>query len=109
MLWGDSYDEVVKFLRMQGYSQAEATAAVAEMFQERLATIRANGVQKIVIGSILLSVPVALFLVLLGTNSISMRLLPIPILFGIWGIWLVVKGTLMLLAPKSEMGDASQM
>jgi hypothetical protein len=109
MLWGDSYEEVVQFLRMQGYSEAEAAAAVAKMFEERLAIIRANGIQSIVIGSILVFVPVAGFLVLLGMNSISLRLLPIPLLFGIWGVWLVVKGVLMVFAPKSEMGDASRM
>jgi len=109
MLWGDSFDEVFKFLRMQGYSHAEASAATTEMFQERLATIRANGIRKIVIGSILVCFPVLTFLVLLGMGFIFMRLLAVPIMFGIWGVWLVVKGTLMLLAPKSEAGDASEM
>jgi len=109
MLWGDSYDEVLKFLRMQGYGRAEASAAVTQMFQERVATIRANGIRKIVIGSILVCIPVILFLILLGEGLLFMRLLAIPILFGIWGVWLVVKGTLMLLAPKSETGDASEM
>jgi len=109
MLWGDSYDEVLKFLRMQGYSPAEASAAVTEMFQERVAMIRANGIQKIIIGSILVCIPVILFLILLGTGFLFMKLLAIPILFGIWGVWLVVKGTLMLLAPKSEAGNASEM
>jgi len=109
MLWGDSYDEVLKFLRMQGYNHADASAAVTEMFQERVATIRANGIQKIVIGSILVCIPVILFLILLGTGFLFMRLLAVPIMFGIWGVWMVVKGTLMLLAPKSEAGDASEM
>jgi len=109
MLWGDSFDEVFKFLRMQGYSHAEAWAAVTEMFQERVATIRANGIRKIVIGSVLICIPVLTFLVLLGMGFIFMRLLALPIMFGIWGVWLVVKGTLMLLAPKSEAGDASEM
>jgi len=109
MLWGDSYDDVLKFLRMQGYSHAEAAAAVTEMFQERVAMIRANGIQKIVVGSILVCIPVILFLILLGTGFLFMRLLAVPILFGVWGVWLVVKGTLMLLAPKSEAGDASEM
>lgn len=109
MLWGDSYEEVFKFLRMQGYSHAEASAAATEMFQERVATIRANGIRKIVIGSILVCVPVMLFLVMLGTGFIFMRLLALPIMAGIYGVWLVVKGTLMLLAPKSEAGDASEM
>lgn len=109
MLWGDSYEEVFKFLRMQGYSQAEASSAATEMFMERVATIRANGIRKIVIGSILVCVPVMLFLVMLGMGFIFMRLLALPIMIGIWGVWLVVKGTLMLLAPKSERGDASEM
>ena len=109
MLWGDSYDEVVKFLRMQGYNPAEASTAVTEMFQERVAMIRANGIQKIVIGSILVCVPVIVFLILLGEDYLFMRLLAIPVLFGIWGVWLVIKGTLMLLAPKSEAGNASEM
>jgi hypothetical protein len=109
MLWGDSFDEVFKFLRMQGYSHAEASAAVTEMFQERVAIIRTNGIRKIVIGSILICIPVILFLVLLGMGFIFMRLLALPIMVGVYGVWLVVKGTLMLLAPKSEVGDASEM
>ena len=109
MLWGDSREQVVQFLRIQGFSQEDASALAEELFRERVATIRANGVRKIVVGSGLISVPIITFLIFLSIGIFFMKVLALTVMAGLYGVWLVVKGSFMVLTPKSEAGDASEM
>lgn len=46
IFWGDPPEQVIGYLLMQGFSHEEASGLVHEMFRERAATVRANGLKK---------------------------------------------------------------
>ncbi len=56
--WGDSQEDVVKYLMLQGFSVPEAQELAQVLFKERLAALRVKGIRKIVIGSGMMCVPV---------------------------------------------------
>jgi hypothetical protein len=105
--WGDSPKEVIGFLMMQGYTAQEASALVEEIFKERVAAIRVNGIKKIVFGSLLVCLPIAFYLICLGVGMIPMKLFAVTIMAGLYGAYQAIKGVIMLVAPKSEPGDVA--
>ena len=108
VLWGDPPHEVTKFLMRQGIAYEEASELVDELFRERAATIRANGIRKIVTGSGLMFVPIIAWMIFAGIGVISLKLFAIAIMVGLWGAWQVFKGIFMVSAPKSESGDVAE-
>ena len=81
---------------------------VQEMYADRTATIRANGIRKIAIGSGLICVPIASFLYFLAVGYIPIKLFAITVAVGLWGGWWVFKGLFMVAAPKMESGDVME-
>lgn len=104
--WGDSTDDVTKYLMLQGFSVPEATALVQVLFKERLAALRVKGIRKIVAGFGLMCVPVIAWTAHLA--MISLKLMGGAIGVGLWGCWLVLNGIIMLVAPKMESGDVAE-
>jgi hypothetical protein len=98
----------ISYLRMQDFSAEEAKELVDEMFQERAATIRGNGIQKIVVGCGLICVPIVSLLIFLAMGFIPLKIFAVTIMVGLYGVWLVLKGSFMVLAPKSEAGDVAE-
>ena len=107
IFWGDSTDEVLKFLMRQGVSVVEAKELVAAMFLERAKTIRRNGIKKVVIGTTMMCVPVVFFLVCRSVGYLPLKLFAVTIMLGLWGAYMALKGTIMFFAPKSEPGDVA--
>ncbi len=105
ILWGDSKEEVTRYLMMQGFSASDASEIVEAAFKERAVAIRAEGIRKTFYGLGLMCVPVASYICMLRIGAISFQLLGIAGVFGLWGMWLALNGTLMALAPKSEKGN----
>jgi hypothetical protein len=108
ILWGDEPQDVIKFLMMHGFGHEEASCLVQAMFLERAATIRSNGVRKIFTGCGLMCVPVIAALIFLGVGFFPLKIFAVTVMVGVWGAWMVIKGTIMMLAPKSEPGDVSE-
>jgi hypothetical protein len=106
-MWGDSQEEVTKYLMMQGFSHQEALGIVKSIFQERAAVVRANGIRKIFIGSGLVCVPIIALLIFLHIGVIPMKIFGLTLMVGFYGVWLVINGILMAVAPKSEKGDVA--
>jgi hypothetical protein len=106
--WGDPPKDVITYLMMQGFSAQEASSLVDEMYQERAATIRGNGIKKIVVGSGLVCVPIVSLLIFLSLGFIPLKIFAVTIMAGLWGAWMVFKGIFMLLAPKLESGDVAE-
>ena len=106
-MWGDSQEEVTKYLMIQGFSYQEALSIVKLIFQERAAAVRANGIRKIFLGSGLMCVPIIALLIFLHIGVIPMKLFGLTLMVGFYGIWLVINGILMAVAPKSEQGDVA--
>jgi hypothetical protein len=107
IFWGDSTDEVLKFLMRNGFSAAEASAQVNEMFQERAGVIRKNGIFKILYGSVLACIPVASWFIFAHIGIIPMKIFALLIMVGLYGAYQAVKGTIMVISPKSEPGDVA--
>jgi len=106
--WGDPPQEVLKFLMIQGFTYEEASELVQGMFRERAATIRGNGILKIVLGAVLMCVPIAAWLTFLSIGFIFMKLFAVAIMVGLYGAYNVLRGIFMVLAPKSEAGDVAE-
>ncbi len=106
--WGDSPDDVIKYLMLQGFSVPEASELVQGLFTERLAALRAKGVRKIVTGLGLICVPVIAYFIFAHIGVIPIKLMAIAVMIGLWGCWEVINGIIMLVAPKMESGDVAE-
>ena len=106
--WGDEPNEVVKFLMIQGFNYEEANATVNGLFAERAKAIRRNGVKKIFLGAGLVCVPVVMLIICLAVGYIPLKLFGAAVVVGLWGAWMVLKGIIMMVAPKSEPGDVAE-
>jgi hypothetical protein len=103
--WGDSQEDVIKYLMLQGFSVDDASELVAVMFKERMAALRIKGTKKICLGVGLMFVPVIAWFSHLA--AISLKLMGGAIGVGLWGAWLVLNGIIMVVAPKLEKGDVA--
>jgi hypothetical protein len=106
--WGDAPEDVIKYLLMQGFDYEEASKLVQAMFRERAATIRSNGIRKVFTGIALMCVPVVAFLIFASMGILPLKLFAITLMVGVWGAWMLLKGAIMFLAPKSEPGDVAE-
>jgi hypothetical protein len=106
--WGDEPNEVVKFLMIQGFSYEEANATVNGLFAERAKAIRRNGVKKIFLGAGLVCVPVVTVIIFLFIGFIFWKILGAAVVVGLWGAWMILRGIIMMVAPKSEPGDVAE-
>jgi hypothetical protein len=110
--WGDPPKEVLKYLMIQGFSYQDASQVVSELFQERAAIIRANGIKYIIGGIPLILIPVAGYItfrnmgMLLTRTFITMFL--VTMVIGLMGVWILIKGIFMVAAPTSESGDVAE-
>jgi hypothetical protein len=108
IMWGDSTEAVIKFLMIHGFSSGEGASLVGEMFKERAITIRRNGIRKIVIGAALACVPVVAWVFFASLRILPVKLFALTVMVGLWGAWMLLKGTTMFVAPQSEPGDVSE-
>jgi len=108
--WGDSREEVTKFLMMNRFSAAEATEIVAGLFAERAATVRGAGVKKIVMGGLMVLFPIVswIFFVVV-IHLIFIKIWALTLMVGLYGMYCLIKGMIMFFAPGSEPGDVSDM
>ena len=105
IMWGDSPEDVTKFLMMQGISFEEAPILVEAMVQERMSLLRGIGFRKILIAVPMMCVPVVAFIFFSGTGIFPLKTLGAAVGVGLWGAYIFLKGSLILLAPRSEPGD----
>ena len=105
--WGDAQEDVIKFLMLNGFTVPEATDFVQSLYQERLATVRSNGISKMLQGGGLMLVPVITFIIFTHFGVMPIKLMGIAMAVGLFGAWLVLKGLVLLLAPKMETGDVA--
>jgi uncharacterized membrane protein YuzA (DUF378 family) len=105
--WGDPPREVLGYLMGQGFSVDEASAIVQELVHERTSAIRSRGIANIVGGIGLILVPLITLIIFLSVGYIWVRIFVATIAVGLAGIWFLIKGCSMVIAPKSEEGDAA--
>jgi hypothetical protein len=105
--WGDSREDVIKYLMLQGFTVPEARELVQVLYQERLAMLRGKGIRKIVIGCCLMCVPVIAWGTFIHLGIILVKAMAIAVMVGLYGVWELINGILMLVAPKMESGDVA--
>jgi hypothetical protein len=106
--WGDSQEEVIKYLMIQGFTAPEALPLVQELLSERIATVRRNGIRHIFTGVSLMIAPlVTVIIIIVCYRVISLYLMAIALMVGLYGGWRLLKGILMFVAPKMESGDVA--
>jgi hypothetical protein len=109
ILWGDPPEQVTSWLCVQGFSRPEAQALVNELSNERAKTVRSGGIRNIGTGIVLLCVPIGVVLyTVVYLQVIQSTLLGLSAMAGLFGIYLIIKGIIKVVAPKSLTGDAME-
>jgi hypothetical protein len=103
--WGDAPQSVIGYLRTQGFSREDASELVEELFQERTALMRRRGIMKIITGAALICLPFVTFFIFMLMGIIFLKILAVTIMLGCWGLYMLIKGICMTVAPKSQSGD----
>jgi hypothetical protein len=85
IMWGDSPEQVIAALTVQGLSRPEATELVMKIFRERTAIVRSNGIKKIIVGLVLMTVPVLAYFLFKAAGRFSIRRSVICYGIGIYG------------------------
>jgi len=106
-MWGDAPEQITSYLMVQGYNREEAMELVKALVKERTSAVRANGIRKMIIGFGLIWVPVIALIFFLSIHFIPVKLMGAAILVGVYGAYLLLRGFLMAVAPKSEKGDVA--
>jgi len=106
--WGDSPQSVLGYLMTQGFSRQEASELVNELAAERALEMRGKGIKNIFLGSGLVLLPIVSFVVFWIIGAIPLKIFGLMVAGGFYGIWLIIRGTHMLIVPKSEGGDVAE-
>lgn len=107
IFWGDSPEEVVHFMRVRGFTEEEACEFVDGVFEERAATIRGMGVKKILLGCVLVALPIVGYFTFASITAVMVRVVGALAVGGLWGLWLIIKGIMMMMSPRTEPGDVA--
>jgi hypothetical protein len=107
MLWGDSRQEVVKFVMMQGLPRDEALAFVETLMRERVAALRGIGIRKIIIGCCLVAVPVVAWFGFESAGVLPVQAFALLVMLGLYGLYLAFRGCFMVFLPKMEPGGVA--
>jgi hypothetical protein len=106
-LWGDPPEQITSYLMVQGYTREEAGELTKALVKERTSAVRANGIKKMITGFCLIWAPVIAFVVSFAIGIFSAKLIGASVLIGLCGAYLIIRGFLMFVAPKSEKGDVA--
>jgi hypothetical protein len=107
IFWGDSAATVSAYLMSQGFKEEEATETVEAILVERAASVKASGKKAVILGIGLLLVPCVSFFIFSTFGVFPLKLFGLTVAIGLLGGWKLVKGTTMVLSPKSHEGDLS--
>jgi len=107
IFWGDPPEEVVKFLMRQSIGYADASQIVNGFFDERAAALRSDGIGKIVTGIGMVCVPIIAWAVFTKIGVLPIKLFALTVMVGLYGAYRLIKGTIMVISPRSETGDVA--
>jgi hypothetical protein len=109
IFWGDPPEEVVKFLMRNGISHPEASELTRGYYDERAKAVRSKGFGKILTGIGMICVPLIALAIFLHIRFIPWKLFAITIMVGLYGLWRLFHGTVMVIAPKFDKGDVADL
>jgi hypothetical protein len=106
--WGDPPEAVLQYLMIQRFSHAEATEFLAVLFRERSAAVRARGLKKILIGCGMIVAAAAGMLYMLAIKLLMAKIVGLLFALACWGLWNLINGIIMVVAPKMQSGDVAE-
>lgn len=107
IIWGDSRETVTAFLQGHGFGEKEILELLADFDRERASVIRSSGTKKITVGALLVPIPFIAYIVFIMIGVIPTKIFMLTVLTGLYGLWKIIDGARMLVAPRSEPGDLS--
>jgi hypothetical protein len=108
IFWGESADDAIRHMMINGVGHAEAKELVDAMMKERSQSLRVIGIKKVVFGSLLMCVPLVAWGIFSHIGFIPIKLFALAAAVGLFGAYTVLKGVIMLVCPKLEGGDVSE-
>jgi hypothetical protein len=105
--WGDSPEQVLSHLMIQGFSLEEASGIVNDLFEERAAEVRRKGFKNLAIGLFLIALPFGMWFYIQHLKMPPGRLFVLTCLVGLGGVAVLFRGIFMVVAPKSQRGDVA--
>ena len=111
IIWGDPPKQVILFLRTRGLSLAEAIEITDAAYAERVAELRAKGINQIIGGVCLLGVPWIGYVIASVFGSLSflgMVVFGLSCAVGLYGLYLIITGGYTLLFPQAQDADADE-
>jgi hypothetical protein len=113
VFWGDSREDVIKHLTDNGFTAEEANTMVETFFDERFSTLRKWGIKKMFIGLGILALGMTPWLGLCWfMHRFYMPPLPAVLALAtalVYGAFSCLKGSMMYMWPKNEIGDVGTM
>lgn len=61
------------------------------------------------VGALLIPIPVIAYVFFMAIGVIYMKIFALTIVAGVFGLWKVIDGVSMIIAPRSERGDLSNL
>ncbi len=104
IIWGDPPESVRAYLTSNGVPGTAADAKIKEFLVERNRELRSIGFRKLVIGLALTGTAGTMiyFIAPLTGGMAWARILALPVLVGLIGLWKLVNGILYLLSPQTD-------
>ncbi len=106
--WGDPPESVLKYLMIQGFTHAEASALLAVMFKERAVQVRGVGIKKMITGGLMIAAGTGGVLYMVAIKIIITKLAGALVALALWGLWRVINGAIMVAAPRLQSGDVAE-
>ena len=104
MIGGESMEQVAAFLKVKGFKPAEAMEVAYGFNKERVSLVRSNGVKKMIVGLVLMTLPVVVYFIFKSIGRFYIKSSIMAYIVGIAGAYMFVSGIIMVVAPKSEKG-----
>lgn len=106
IIWGEAPEDVKSYLRENGdLGDAQIEGLIKSFIADRNAHARAEAVKKIVVGSLLLSVPVAYLAFSFLIGVVATKILALTCIPGIYGLIKFSDGLILILRPSSKIDD----
>lgn len=108
-IWGEPKEAVLRMLKANGANDEEAESFLKELGKERTREIRGVGLSKIVTGIFLILLPLVSWFIFHSAKIYLPKIFGFAVAAGLYGIWKLVDGVILLVAPKSEKGDLANL
>lgn len=102
IIWGDDPADVQKFLRTNGFTQAEAEEIIAPILVERALAVRGVGKGRIITGIGMMLLPVVTFIVCMMVGYFPLKIIGATVAIGFWGLWRLIAGIIMVVSPNPK-------